>query len=115
MKKPEDNRDLYEAIFEIVRQIPKGRVSSYGLIAAAIGMKSGARMVGYAMSHSHNTRPKVPAQRVVNSKGLLSGKAHFGPENEMENLLRSEGVEVKNNQVCDFEKLVWDPAKELNF
>lgn len=112
-KNPSENRDLYEAIYEIVRKIPKGRVSSYGLIAAAIGMKSGARMVGYAMSHSHTVRPKVPAQRVLNRNGLLTGKAHFGPGEEMANLLRNEGLIVENNRVILFEKLVWDPAKEL--
>ena len=110
---PSDNRDLYDAIYEIVRKIPKGRVSSYGLIAAAIGMKSGARMVGYAMSHSHNVRPQVPAQRVLNRNGLLTGKAHFGVGEEMAELLRNEGVEVNNDQVVRFQELVWDPAKEI--
>lgn len=110
---PADNYDLYEAIYEIVRKIPKGRVSSYGLIAASIGMKSGARMVGYAMSHSHRVSPKVPAQRVLNRNGLLTGKAHFGAGEEMAELLRKEGVEVNNDQVVHFQELVWDPAKEI--
>lgn len=108
--KPED---LYESIYDIVRQVPRGRVTTYGLVAAAIGMKSGARMVGYAMNHCHGLKPPVPAHRVVNSKGLLTGKAHFGPGDEMAQLLRGEGVAVQENQVHDFNKLVWDPAKEL--
>jgi methylated-DNA-protein-cysteine methyltransferase-like protein len=105
--------DLYEAIYDIVRQVPRGRVTTYGLIAAAIGMKSGARMVGYAMNSCHGIVPQVPAHRVVNRNGLLTGKAHFGPGEEMANLLRGEGVRVKDDAVQDFDKLVWDPATEL--
>jgi len=113
LKTTKNSADLYEAIYELVRQIPKGRVSSYGLIAGAIGMKSGARMVGYAMSHSHTVRPKVPAHRVLNRSGLLSGKAHFGPNDEMAMLLRNEGVVVVNDQVQNFTTIVWDPLKEV--
>ncbi len=107
------NKDLYEAIYDIVRRVPKGRVTTYGHIAAAIGMKSGARMVGYAMNHCHGLKPKVPAQRVVNRNGLLSGKAHFGPGEEMADLLRREGVAVVDDQVQNFAARLWDPAKEL--
>lgn len=105
--------DIYEAIYDIVRQIPRGRVTTYGHIAAAIGMKSGARMVGYAMNNAHHVSPPVPAQRVVNRIGLLTGKAHFGAGDEMANLLRAEGVQVADDAVLDFEKKLWDPAIEL--
>jgi methylated-DNA-protein-cysteine methyltransferase-like protein len=108
-----ENNDLYDAIYDIVRRVPKGRVTTYGHIAAAIGMRSGARMVGYAMNHCHGLKPKVPAHRVVNRTGLLSGKAHFGPGDEMADLLRAEGVTVEDDQVRDFERLLWDPALEL--
>ncbi len=105
--------DLYEAIYDIVRQIPIGRVTTYGHIAAAIGMKSGARIVGYAMNSAHYVTPFVPAHRVVNRKGLLSGKAHFGPGDEMADALREEGIGVEDDAVQDFEKLLWNPATEL--
>lgn len=107
------HKDLYEAIYEIVRLIPAGRVSSYGAIAAAIGMKSGARMVGYSMNNCTTISPAVPAHRVVNSKGLLTGKHHFGPGQEMQQLLEKEGVVIRDNQVMDFDQRFWDPAKEL--
>lgn len=106
--------DLYESIYEIVRLIPKGRVSTYGHIAAAIGMKSGARVVGYAMNHAHGQRPKVPAHRVVNRTGMLSGKAHFGPGDEMAAALRKEGINIVNDQVQNFRVLLWDPMIELD-
>jgi methylated-DNA-protein-cysteine methyltransferase related protein len=109
------HNDVYEAIYEIVRRIPKGRVSTYGDIAAAIGLRSGARMVGYAMNHSHTVRPKVPAHRVVNRSGLLSGKHHFGAPDAMEKLLKKEGIAVENDQVQHFEALRWNPATELSF
>jgi methylated-DNA-protein-cysteine methyltransferase-like protein len=105
--------DLYDSIYQIVRLIPKGRVSTYGHVAAAIGMKSGARVVGYAMNHAHGQKPSVPAHRVVNSKGLLTGKAHFGPGDEMADALRKEGIKVKDDQVQEFQKLLWDPLKEI--
>ena len=114
MKTPLKDKDsIYEAIFEIVRLIPKGRVTSYGAVAAAIGAASGARMVGYAMNHTTGVRPKVPAHRVVNSKGLLTGKHHFSPPEKMQQLLEKEGILVKNDQVQDLEKVYWDPMKEL--
>lgn len=110
-KAPEQS--IYDVIYDIVRTIPKGRVTSYGAIAAAIGVKSGARMVGYAMNASHNAKPKVPAHRVVNRNGLLTGKHHFTPPEKMEQLLKKEGVRVKDDKVVDFDKLFWDPVKEL--
>ncbi len=105
--------DLYEAIYDIVRQIPAGRVSTYGHIAAAIGMKSGARIVGYAMNSAHYITPFVPAHRVVNRKGWLTGRTHFGPGDEMADAMRAEGIKVIDDAVQDFEKLLWDPAIEL--
>lgn len=105
--------DIYDAIYEIVRHVPKGRVTSYGAIAAAIGARSGARLVGYAMSHCSSVRPKVPAHRVVNSSGLLSGKHAFATPTRMEELLKKEGVDVKNDKVVRFRELFWDPLREL--
>ncbi|PQJ09029.1 cysteine methyltransferase [Flavipsychrobacter stenotrophus] len=109
-----DKENIYEVIFEVVRLIPKGRVTNYGAVAAAIGAATGARMVGYAMNHAHGMKPKVPAHRVVNSKGLLTGKHHFSPPEKMQELLEKEGVKVKDDQVQDFEKVFWDPMKELS-
>jgi methylated-DNA-protein-cysteine methyltransferase-like protein len=110
---PKDS-DLYESIYQIVRLVPKGRVTSYGAIAAAIGMKSGARVIGYAMNNCHGVKPKVPAHRVVNRNGLLTGKHHFGNGNEMQLLLEKEKIKVVADRVQDFDLLFWDPAKELN-
>lgn len=116
MKKTATGKDsLYDAIYEVVRLIPKGRVTSYGAVAAAIGAKSGARVVGYAMNTCTHVKPKVPGHRVVNSKGLLTGKHHFNPPEKMQQLLEKEGVKVKNDQVLDFDKKFWDPLKELAF
>lgn len=105
--------DIYEAIYEIVRRVPKGRVTTYGAIAAAIGARSGARLVGYAMHSCVNAKPKVPAHRVVNSSGLLTGKHHFATPTRMEELLKKEGVAVKNDKVVGFRDLFWDPLTEL--
>ncbi len=104
--------NFFQMVYEVARQIPKGRVSSYGAIAACLGTKSSARMVGWAMNGAHGIKPKVPAHRVVNRLGILSGKHHF-PQPGMEQLLKKEGVKIKNDQVVDFEKLFWDPIKEL--
>ena len=116
MKKETINQaDIYDAIYDMVRQIPKGRVTSYGAIAAAIGMKSGARLVGYAMNHCDLVKPKVPAHRVVNRNGMLSGKHHFGDEKAMQRLLEKEGIKIFEDKVLDFRDVFWDPAKELSF
>jgi methylated-DNA-protein-cysteine methyltransferase-like protein len=104
---------FFDLIFEIVRQVPKGRVTSYGAIAAALGTKSSARMVGWAMNSSHHVSPLVPAHRVVNRNGLLSGKMHFAYPEQMQELLEKEGVKIVDDQVQDFEQLFWDPVKEL--
>ena len=112
---PSGKRDesFFELVFDVVRQIPKGKVTSYGAIAAALGAKSSARMVGWAMNGSHRVRPKVPAHRVVNRQGLLTGKVHFSPPEYMQQLLEKEGVKVVDDKVVDFQKKFWDPAKEL--
>lgn len=111
--KTEDS--FFELVYDVARQIPKGRVTSYGAIAACLGTKSSARMVGWAMNNAGRITPKVPAHRVVNRLGILSGKHHFRPAGMMEKLLKQEGIKVKNDQVVDFEKLFWDPARELDF
>jgi methylated-DNA-protein-cysteine methyltransferase related protein len=105
--------NLYNAIYDVVRCVPKGRVTSYGAVAAAIGAASGARVVGYAMNLCHGIKPKVPAHRVVNRNGMLTGKHHFSPPERMQELLEKEGIKVVDDVVVDFEKLFWDPMKEL--
>jgi len=104
---------FFELVYDVARQIPKGRVTSYGAIAACLGTKLSARMVGWAMNGAGKVRPKVPAHRVVNRKGLLSGKHHFGHPDQMQRLLEKEGIRIKNDTVVEFEKYFWDPAKEL--
>jgi methylated-DNA-protein-cysteine methyltransferase-like protein len=115
--KPSGKKDesFFELVFDVVRQVPKGRVTSYGAIAAALGTKLSARMVGWAMNGSHLVRPKVPAHRVVNRMGMLTGKIHFDYPEKMQELLEKEGVKIKDDKVQDFEKRFWDPAKELGF
>jgi len=104
---------FFELVYEVARQIPRGRVTSYGAIAACLGTKLSARMVGWAMNGAGRVRPKVPAHRVVNRNGMLSGKMHFKPPEKMQELLEKEGIKVKNDRVVDFEKKFWDPGKEL--
>lgn len=112
MKKSGDY-SFFENVYDVVRQIPKGRVTSYGAIARYLGSGKSARMVGWAMNAAHGQVPPVPAQRVVNSKGVLSGKNHFASPTFMQELLEAEGVKIKNDTVLEFEQLFWDPAKEL--
>lgn len=107
------DNSFFADVYEVVKLIPKGRVSSYGAIARYLGVKSGARMVGWAMNASH-TLKDVPAHRVVNRNGLLTGKMHFSDPDQMEKLLLSEGVKVSNDRIENFEKLFWDPTTELN-
>jgi methylated-DNA-protein-cysteine methyltransferase-like protein len=104
--------NFFEDVYEVVKLIPKGRVTSYGAIGRYLGAKSSARMVGWAMNASHADK-KVPAHRVVNSQGLLTGKHHFTPPSSMQARLEKEGLKVKKDKVVDFEKLFWDPSKEL--
>lgn len=104
--------NFYDMVYQVVRLIPPGRVTSYGAIANYLGTKGSSRMVGYAMQACGTANPPVPAHRVVNSQGLLSGKFHFGGD-RMEQMLASEGVKVKEDKVVDFKKVFWDPSIEL--
>ena len=112
---PSGKRDdsFFQLVYEVVRQIPRGRVTSYGAIAACLGTKLSARMVGWAMHGAHSLKPKVPAHRVVNRNGMLSGKHHFETPTRMEELLRKEGITVKKDTVIDFKQRFWDPSSEL--
>lgn len=105
---------FFDDVYEVVRQIPKGKVTSYGAIGAYLGTKLSARMVGWAMNAAHVAKPKVPAQRVVNRNGMLTGKYHFATPTLMEELLKKDGVAVKNDCVVDLEKRFWDPSTELS-
>jgi methylated-DNA-protein-cysteine methyltransferase related protein len=104
--------NFFERVYTIARQIPFGKVTSYGAIAKALGTGKSARMVGWAMNASHNL-PDVPAHRVVNRKGLLTGKMHFDGSNLMQQLLENEGVKVIDNQIIDFEKHFWTPEQQF--
>lgn len=115
MKAAATRGDFFEAVYELVRLIPYGRVTSYGAIANAIGSKGASRMVGWAMNHSHNISPAVPAHRVVNRSGMLTGQAHFGKPGRMQELLEQEGIEVTDNRVVHFSSLFWDPQTEIRF
>ena len=106
---------FYSDVFDVVRQIPKGRVTSYGAIATYLGTKLSARMVGWAMNAAHTAVPAVPAQRVVNRNGMLTGKHHFETPTLMEELLKKEGIFVEKETVLDFNEIFWDPATELGF
>ena len=106
-----DKINAFDAIYQVVREIPSGRVTSYGAIAAYLGMKSGARMVGWAMNASH-TLSDIPAHRVVNRNGVFTGKNFFG-ENRMQELLAQEGIAVQHDQIIDFKQFFWDPSTEL--
>lgn len=108
----EKHADFFNLVYEVVKLIPKGRVTSYGAIAAYLGSKQSSRMVGWAMNAAHS-KPDVPAQRVVNRNGLLTGKMHFGTPTRMQELLEAEGVVIKDDQVVDFKNRFWDPEKEL--
>ncbi|MEB8328605.1 MGMT family protein [Flavobacteriaceae bacterium KMM 6897] len=107
-----ENQNFFQKVYEVARLIPYGRVTSYGAIAKYLGAARSARMVGWAMNASHNMED-LPAHRVVNRKGLLTGKHHFDGTNLMQQLLENEGIEVRELQIMDFEKLFWDPNKEL--
>ena len=103
---------FFELVYEVVRQIPYGRVTSYGAIAACLGTKLSARMVGWAMNNTDKLNSDVPAHRVVNRVGLLSGKHHFKPPGKMEKLLKKEGVLVKDDVIVNFKEKFWDPGAE---
>lgn len=106
--------DFFSQVYEIVRLIPKGKVTSYGAIATALGTKLSARMVGWAMNAAHNLKPPIPAHRVLNRNGMLSGKMHFSTPTRMQELLEKEGVKIKNDKVVDLNKHFWNPVTELD-
>lgn len=109
-----DSASFYQQVYQVVALIPRGRVTSYGAIAAYLGSKGSSRMVGYAMNEAHKSKPSLPAQRVVNRNGLLTGKFHFGSLTKMQELLESEGIKVENDQIQNFKTLFWDPAIEID-
>ena len=113
--KPSGGKDdsFFDLVHQVARQIPRGRVTSYGAIAACLGTRLSARMVGWAMMAVPYAKKPVPAHRVVNRNGLLTGKHHYSPPEKMQQLLEKEGVLVKDDKVVDFKKLFWDPAAEL--
>jgi len=104
---------FFDKVYEVVRLIPYGRVTSYGAIAEYLGSRGSARMVGWAMNASHSAKENIPAHRVVNRKGLLTGKQHFGAPTIMQQLLESEGIEVVNDQILDFDKYFWNPSESM--
>ena len=112
VKLSEKNKDFFDLVYQVCREIPFGRVTSYGAIANYLGANRGARMVGWAMNNAHKM-PEIPAHRVVNRNGQLTGKMHFSTPNEMEERLMKEGIKVQNDQVINFEEVFWNPTKEL--
>lgn len=112
---PSGKRDhhFFELVYQVAKQIPYGRVTSYGAIAACLGTRLSARMVGWAMNSAHHPEMNIPAHRVVNRNGMLTGKFHFGTPEKMQQLLESEGIEVKEDKVVHFKTLFWDPCQEL--
>lgn len=106
------NYNFYDNVYDVARQIPAGRVTSYGAIANYLGTKGSSRMVGYAMQACGSAQPPVPAHRVVNRQGLLTAKFHFGGD-RMQQMLEAEGVKVIDDKVQDFDKVFWDPSIEL--
>jgi len=110
-KAPADTPSFFERVYELVRQIPRGRVTTYGALAEASGLKITARMAGWAMYAADRAQPPIPAHRVVNSSGILSGKDHFATPTLMQELLEQEGIAVKNNKIQAFKTVFWDPGE----
>lgn len=108
-----ESLSFFNQVFEVVKLIPPGRATSYGAIAAYLGSRGSARMVGWAMNASHHAAEPVPAHRVVNRNGMLTGKHHFGSPGLMQQLLESEGAVVENDRILNFRQIYWDPSKEL--
>jgi methylated-DNA-protein-cysteine methyltransferase-like protein len=108
-----DENDFFSRVYEVTKLIPYGRVTSYGAIAKYLGAARSARMVGWALNVCHTSSDFIPAHRVVNRNGLLTGKFHFGNSTTMEQLLNNEGIETENDRVINFRERFWDPAKEL--
>lgn len=112
MKLSEKNKDFFDLVYQVCREIPKGRVTSYGAIAKYLGAARGARMVGWAMNNAHSM-PEIPAHRVVNRNGQLTGKMHFSSPTEMEERLSAEGIKIKKDTIINFKEVYWDPSVEL--
>ena len=108
----QEEQNFFQRVYEVVKQIPAGRVTSYGAIARYLGSAGSSRMVGWALNSSHNME-NVPAQRVVNRLGMLTGKHHFGGTSAMQQMLEGEGVMVEENKISNFQEVFWDPNKEL--
>ena len=104
---------FFESVYDVARKIPYGRVTSYGAIASFLGTSGSARMVGWAMNNSHTNKNFIPAHRVVNRKGMLTGKFHFGNSTTMQQLLENEGAVIENDRILNFDEMFWDPAVEL--
>ena len=113
MKTKHSKTDFFERVWEVARKIPFGKVTNYGAIANYLGSGQSARVVGWAMNGSHGAKKPVPAHRVVNRNGMLTGKHHFGSPTLMQQLLENEGIKVVNDKIRDFKKRFWDPGKEL--
>lgn len=113
MNREQAGSDFFQLVYEVARHIPKGRVTSYGAIAKYLGSARSSRMVGWAMNNSHAQKKFVPAHRVVNRNGELTGKHHFGHPKLMEQLLKKEGIKVQKDKIVNFQKYFWDPAIEL--
>ena len=114
VKKDDGPYSFYQNVYAVARLIPKGRVTSYGAIAKYLGTAKSARLVGYAMNGSATQKPPVPAHRVLNRDGLLTGRHHFSPPEAMQERLEAEGIKVKKHQVVNFEDIFWDPAQNLD-
>lgn len=114
MRKISPRDSFFEQVYDVVRLIPKGRVTTYGAIARFLGSSGSSRMVGWAMNAAHALYPPIPAQRVVNRNGLLTGKHHFGSPDRMQQLLEADGVKVVDDQVQNLEACFWDPMKEID-
>ncbi len=114
MKYSQNSENFFQLVYQVCREIPEGRATSYGTIAKYLGAGKSSRMVGWAMNNSHQQNPPVPAHRVVNRNGELTGKVHFSHPKEMEVLLTKEGVDVKNDKIVNFKTVFWDPNKELD-
>jgi methylated-DNA-protein-cysteine methyltransferase related protein len=112
-QKKTDNSSFFEDVYQVVSLIPYGRVTNYGAIARYLGTGQSSRMVGWALNACHSRPEFIPAHRVVNRNGLLTGKVHFGGPDVMQQLLESEGIKVENDMVVQFKKLFWDPEKEI--
>jgi len=107
------DESFFQKVYEVVKLIPSGRVTSYGAIAQYLATKGSARMVGWAMNASHSSHLPIPAHRVVNRNGVLTGKHHFGSPGIMQQLLENEGIKVKDDKILEFKKYFWDPSEEL--